>query len=111
MALIGIVDPEHDEDRPGRLGGQGRGAPDRHQGASLSSSETRREHHGRAGDPGEEAVVSNDSQSDPRVVFGKKYAEAGVRSMAVLPLIVADEAVGVLALYAERDASSSTTRR
>ncbi|MDP2025910.1 EAL domain-containing protein [Sulfuriferula sp.] len=46
------------------------------------------------------AVVSNDSLSDPRVLFGKKYAESGVRSMAVLPLIVADEAVGVLALYA-----------
>ena len=46
------------------------------------------------------AVVSNDSQSDPRVVFGKKYAESGVRSMAILPLIVSDEAVGVLALYA-----------
>ena len=46
------------------------------------------------------AVVSNDSQSDPRVVFGGKYAEAGVRSMAVLPLIVSDEAVGALALYA-----------
>ena len=46
------------------------------------------------------AVVSNDSQSDPQVLFGKKYTESGVRSMAVFPLIVADEAVGVLALYA-----------
>ena len=46
------------------------------------------------------AVVSNDSQSDPKVLFGKKYAESGVRSMAILPLIVSDEAVGVLALYA-----------
>jgi len=46
------------------------------------------------------AVVSNDSQSDPSVLFGKKYVESGVRSIAVLPLIVADEAVGVLALYA-----------
>ena len=36
-----------------------------------------------------------------RFCFGKKYAEAGVRSMAILPLIVADEAVGVLALYAD----------
>ena len=45
------------------------------------------------------AVVSNNSLSDPRVLFGQKYAESGVRSMAVLPLIVADEAVGVLALY------------
>ncbi|HMH18346.1 MAG TPA: EAL domain-containing protein [Burkholderiales bacterium] len=46
------------------------------------------------------AVVANDSQGDPRVVFGRKYAESGVRSMAVLPLIVSDEAVGALALYA-----------
>jgi len=45
-------------------------------------------------------VVSNDSQSDPRVLIGKKYTESGVRSMAVFPLIVSDEAVGVLALYA-----------
>lgn len=45
------------------------------------------------------AVVSNNSLGDPRVLFGQKYAESGVRSMAVLPLIVADEAVGVLALY------------
>ena len=46
------------------------------------------------------AVVSNDSQSDPRVLLGKKYAESGVRSQAVLPLIVSDEAIGVIALYA-----------
>jgi diguanylate cyclase (GGDEF)-like protein/PAS domain S-box-containing protein len=46
------------------------------------------------------AVVSNDSQSDPKVVFGKKYAEFGIRSLAILPLIVSDEAVGVLTLYA-----------
>ncbi|HUX23566.1 MAG TPA: EAL domain-containing protein, partial [Burkholderiales bacterium] len=47
-----------------------------------------------------QAVVSNDSQRDPRVLFGARYAAAGVRSMAILPLLVADEAVGVLALYA-----------
>jgi diguanylate cyclase (GGDEF)-like protein/PAS domain S-box-containing protein len=46
------------------------------------------------------AIVSNDSQSDPQVSLGKKYAEAGVRSMAVLPLMASNEAVGVLALYA-----------
>ena len=49
------------------------------------------------------AVVSNDSQSDSGVLFGKQYAESGVRSMAVLPLIVSDEAVGVLALYSEEN--------
>lgn len=45
-------------------------------------------------------VVSNDSKSDPRVLFNKKYTESEVRSMAVLPLIVSDEAIGVFALYA-----------
>ncbi len=45
------------------------------------------------------AVVSNNSDNDPRVLFDRKYAEAGVRSLAVFPLIVSGEAEGVLALY------------
>ncbi|MEO6975819.1 MAG: PAS domain S-box protein, partial [Gallionella sp.] len=45
-------------------------------------------------------VVSNDLLNDPRVVFGKKYIESGARSMVILPLIISDEAVGALALYA-----------
>ncbi len=45
-------------------------------------------------------VLSNDSKNDPQVVFKAKYAAAGVLSMAVLPLMVANEAVGVLGLYA-----------
>jgi diguanylate cyclase (GGDEF)-like protein/PAS domain S-box-containing protein len=45
-------------------------------------------------------VVANDSINDPRVLFGKRYAESGIRSMVVLPLIVADDAIGALALYA-----------
>jgi diguanylate cyclase (GGDEF)-like protein/PAS domain S-box-containing protein len=47
------------------------------------------------------AIVSNNSQTDPLLVFGRQYAESGVRSMAILPLLVADAAVGVLALYAD----------
>jgi diguanylate cyclase (GGDEF)-like protein/PAS domain S-box-containing protein len=46
------------------------------------------------------ATVANDSQRDPKIGSVKTHAEFGVRSMAILPLIVADEAVGVLALYA-----------
>ena len=46
------------------------------------------------------AVVSNDSQNDPNVAFGDTYAAFGVRSKVMLPLIVADEVAGVLALYA-----------
>ncbi len=46
------------------------------------------------------AIVSNNSTDDPQVLFGKKYAEAGVCSIAVLPLLVSGEAIGALALYA-----------
>ncbi|MDE2342705.1 MAG: EAL domain-containing protein [Betaproteobacteria bacterium] len=45
------------------------------------------------------AMVSNDSVNDPNVVFSEMYAEAGVRSLAVLPLIVESKPVGVIALY------------
>jgi diguanylate cyclase (GGDEF)-like protein/PAS domain S-box-containing protein len=49
-------------------------------------------------------VVANDSQNDPRVVYGPQHAEFGVRAMAILPLIVADQVIGIFALYAkERD--------
>lgn len=46
------------------------------------------------------AIVANDSQNDPRVLFAAAYEKCGVRSMAIFPLLVADKAVGVLALYA-----------
>lgn len=46
------------------------------------------------------AVVSNDSKNDLQVLLGRQYAEAGIRSMAVLPLINSGEAVGVFALFA-----------
>ena len=44
---------------------------------------------------------SNDTQNDPRIPFNKVHVERGTRSMAVLPLLVSDAAVGVLVLYAE----------
>ena len=46
------------------------------------------------------AVIANDTQSDPRLLFGNQYAGAGVKSMTVIPLIISGEAVGALALYA-----------
>jgi PAS domain S-box-containing protein len=42
-------------------------------------------------------VVSNDSANDSRLALPAHYVE--VRSIAILPLLIADEAVGVLALY------------
>ena len=47
------------------------------------------------------AVVSNDSQNDPRIAIGKVHAEFGIRAMAVMPLSVSQEVVGVLALYSD----------
>ncbi len=49
---------------------------------------------------GKHPIVSNDSLNDPRLVFGKKYAESGVRSLVILPLIVSGETVGTISLYA-----------
>ena len=46
------------------------------------------------------SVVINNLQSNPEVIFRKEYAESDTRSVAVFPLIVADEAVGVLVIYA-----------
>jgi diguanylate cyclase (GGDEF)-like protein len=47
-------------------------------------------------------VISNDVQNDQDLVFGKMHAQSGVRSLAVFPLIVADKAIGVLALYTSK---------
>jgi diguanylate cyclase (GGDEF)-like protein len=43
---------------------------------------------------------SNDSQNDPKVAFRDAHSAYGVRSMAVIPLIVAGKATGILGLYA-----------
>ena len=45
-------------------------------------------------------IVSNHSFNDPQLSLGNKYAQAGVRSLVVLPLLAAGHAHGVLALYA-----------
>lgn len=46
------------------------------------------------------AIVSNNALDDPQLSLGSKYAQAGVRSLVVLPLLVEGHAHGVLALYA-----------
>jgi diguanylate cyclase (GGDEF)-like protein len=46
------------------------------------------------------AIVSNDSQNDPQVLFSERHVRFGIRSIAILPLLVADRAVGVFVLYA-----------
>jgi diguanylate cyclase (GGDEF)-like protein len=48
------------------------------------------------------AVVSNDVRNDEGLNFCKMHREAGVRSIAVLPLIICDKAIGVFALYTRK---------
>jgi diguanylate cyclase (GGDEF)-like protein len=47
-------------------------------------------------------VISNDVQNDQATVFSKEYVEAGVRALAVFPLVIANRAVGILALRSNR---------
>jgi diguanylate cyclase (GGDEF)-like protein len=48
------------------------------------------------------AVVSNEVRNDEGLNFGKMHAASGVRSIAVLPLIICDKAIGVFALYTNK---------
>jgi len=45
-------------------------------------------------------AISNDVKNDPQKLMRKELDERGINSLAVIPLIVNDEAVGALALYA-----------
>lgn len=56
-------------------------------------------------------VFINDLRNDPEVVFGTYYAQAGIHSLAILPLVVADQAQGVLVLYARERAFFPTQER
>ncbi|MDP9082378.1 MAG: EAL domain-containing protein [Pseudomonadota bacterium] len=44
-------------------------------------------------------VISNNVQNDAERVASLRYAEPGTRSLAVLPLIISEKAVGVFVLY------------
>jgi diguanylate cyclase (GGDEF)-like protein len=48
------------------------------------------------------AVVANDVEHDESLIFGKMHAQSGIRSLAVFPLIVSGNAIGVLALYTSK---------
>jgi diguanylate cyclase (GGDEF)-like protein len=99
MALIAMVDPRSQKLIP--VASQGKDdalltaitnilASDIQSSATMSARALREK----------QVVVSNHSQDDPQVLFGEQYMASGIRSMAVFPLLVADVAVGTLALYA-----------
>jgi diguanylate cyclase (GGDEF)-like protein/PAS domain S-box-containing protein len=47
------------------------------------------------------AVVANDLGTNVDVLFHKRLFEVGIRSMAMFPLLIADDVVGVVGLYAD----------
>ena len=46
-------------------------------------------------------MIANDVPNEPHLLMRRELAQRGIHSLAVLPLIVGNEAVGVLALYAK----------
>jgi diguanylate cyclase (GGDEF)-like protein len=46
-------------------------------------------------------VIVNNVQTDKNLVFGKMHTDAGVRSIAMLPLMIADKVIGVFVLYTD----------
>ena len=46
------------------------------------------------------SVVANNLETDSNILFHKEHFAAGIRSMAVFPLVIGDIVVGVVALYA-----------
>ena len=49
---------------------------------------------------GKRAVINNDLKADSSPIYAKQALDAGIRAMAMLPITVSGEGVGVLALYA-----------
>jgi len=99
MAMIGIVDRDTKKMVAAAAAGKDEAFTDAIKGLLPSNTEMPNTMVARAIRE-KRPVVSNASQSDQKILLGKRYAEAGVRSLAVLPIVVSDEAVGVFALYA-----------
>src|SRR6267143_2548730 len=100
MAWVGLVDRETRRVKPVAWGG---GAEKFLASAPLSLSANRAEGRGMSGSAISEkrAVIANDVQNDSRTQMKEQCKERGINSLAFLPLIVGDEGMGVLALYAD----------
>ena len=99
MAWIGAVDHRTQTVKPVAWDGDVR---DFFEVAPFAVTETRP---GGPGLPGRavremKPVVSNDVANDPQRMMKKELAERGINSLAIIPLIVGGEAVGIVALYA-----------
>jgi diguanylate cyclase (GGDEF)-like protein/PAS domain S-box-containing protein len=99
MAWLGIVDRAQMQVRPVAWQGVGE---DYIRLMPLGLADTGIEGQGLAGRAVMErkSIAVDDMTQDSRVLLRKEALERGFRSLVMLPLIVAEEAVGVLALYA-----------
>ena len=99
MAWIGIVDRQKQQVRP--VAWQG-ADEDYIRKMPVGLTDTGPQGRGLAGRAVVErtSVTVEDLTQDPRILLKGEARERGFRSLVMLPLIVAEEAVGVLALYA-----------
>src|SRR5438128_5365275 len=99
LAWLGVVDREVGRVKPVAWHG---GEEDYFQLMPLALNESVPEQYGLAGRAIRErrAMVVEDMAKDPRVLLRKEASVRGFHSLVVLPLLVSEEVVGVLALYA-----------
>src|SRR5204863_6989567 len=99
MVWIGLADRETGRVKPVAWGG---GAEQFLASAPLSMSANRASGRGLSGSAISEkkAMIANDIQNDPRTQMKEQCKERGINSLAFLPLIIGNEGIGVLALYA-----------
>jgi diguanylate cyclase (GGDEF)-like protein/PAS domain S-box-containing protein len=98
MTWIGLAEPEQGKVRPVSWAGAEHGYLDE-VGVALHSAGL---DHGASGRALREKqpIVINDTEMDPQVAFKKQALARGYRSLAMLPLLVRDAAVGVIGFYA-----------
>lgn len=99
MAWIGLVDCKASLVVPAASAGN---VGDFFETAPMAILETKPGGHGLAGRAvrSKRSVISNDVQNDPQRLMRKELAARGINSLAIIPLVVNDEVVGILALYA-----------
>jgi diguanylate cyclase (GGDEF)-like protein/PAS domain S-box-containing protein len=99
MSWIGLVDKQAGLVRPAAAAGA---VGDFFEKAPMAVTENLPGGHGLAGRAvrAMKAMISNNVRADPQRLMRNELAERDINSLAIVPLIVAGEAIGVLALYA-----------
>ena len=99
MAWVGLVDRAAGLVKPVASAGE---VGDFFESAPLAVTETKPGSHGLAGRAVSDMkpMISNNVENDPQRLMRKELDERGIKSLAIIPLMVGGEAIGVLALYA-----------